>query len=333
MRNLVHALTGLCLASLALAASLPATMTAVRIHAFGDASALRVEEVPVPKPQRGELLVRVNAAGVNPVDWKAREGRLGSMMGEFPVTLGFDVAGSVVSLGDSVEGFEVGDPVYAYLPLSLGGGYAQYARVPASAAAKKPNTIDFDESAGVPLAALTAWQALFEHAELQPGQTVLIHAGAGGVGHFAVQLAKWKGAKVITTASERNHEFLRSLGADEIIDYRATNFWEVVENADVVLDAVGGDTLARSYEVVRPGGILVTIAGRPDPQALEARAIRGKAFLVRPDGKQLAEIGALIDAGTVRPHISDMLPLAEAARAQEMSESGRTRGKIVLIVP
>src|SRR5688572_15177248 len=212
------------------------TMTAVRIHGFGGRDVLKVEQAPRPAPGDGELLVRVHAAGVNPVDWKIRKsGARGWLDVKTPYVPGFDVSGVVESLGAGVTRFKPGDAVYAMLDLRRGGGYAQYAVVKESEAATKPENASHVEAAGVPLAALTAWQALFDTADLQPGQTVLVHGGAGGVGSFAVQLAKWKGAKVVATASKQNHEFLKQLGVDEVIDYKSQNFADVVKDVDVVL--------------------------------------------------------------------------------------------------
>jgi NADPH:quinone reductase-like Zn-dependent oxidoreductase len=220
------------------------------------------------------------------------------------------------------------------IDLRRGGGYAEYAIVRAGEAAPKPARATHVEAAGVPLVALTAWQALFEQAKLERGQTILIHAGAGGVGSVAVQLAKWKGARVIATASAANHEFLRGLGADEVIDYRTQRFEDVAKDVDVVLDPVGGDTQDRSFGVLRKGGALVSIVGRPSEEKAKAAGVRAASMLVRPDAGQLAEIGKLIDAGAIKPVVTHVLPLAEAAKAHEQSETGHTRGKIVLeVVP
>jgi NADPH:quinone reductase-like Zn-dependent oxidoreductase len=246
--------------------------------------------------------------------------------------MGFDVSGVVESVGKGVERFKVGDLVFSYLPISSGGAYAEYVVAPETAVAAKPKSIDHVHAAAVPLAALTAWQALFDKAGLKAGQTVLIHAGSGGVGHFAVQLAKAKGAKVIATSSAKNLDFLEELGADQAIDYKTQKFEELVKDVDVVLDPIGGETLARSYQVVKPGGFLVSIVEPPSPEKLEARGIRGAVFLVQPDAKELAEIGALIEAGKVKPVVSETYPLADARKAQESSQTGHARGKIVLVV-
>jgi NADPH:quinone reductase-like Zn-dependent oxidoreductase len=328
---------GLVAATVSLLSSLAfaETMKAVRVSAYGGPEVLKVEEIERPKTGPGELLVRVRAAGVNPVDWKIRRGNTDDTMPQPPFTLGYDVAGTVESLGEGVSEFKVGDDVYAYLSLTKGGGYAQYAAVPAKDAAKKPK-VDFAEAAAVPLAGLTAWQALFTQASPQEGQTVLIHAAAGGVGHFAVQFAKIKGATVIATASSTNHEFLKSLGADIVIDYTKEKFEDVLKakniQPDVVLESIGGDTHDRSYGVLKKGGTLVSIVRQPKADKMKEFGVNAKVFLVTPDGPQLAEIAHLIDTGKVTPHVSVKLPLEEAAKAHELSQSGKTRGKIVLEV-
>jgi hypothetical protein len=250
-----HPLIALGLA-LALAASLAAqeavaTMKAVRFHAFGKAEVLKLEDVPKPVPTAAQILVRVHAAGVNPVDWKVREGLLKAMNPTLPQTPGYDIAGVVESVGADVKRFKAGDEVMGYLALRRGGAYAEYAIALENELALKPKKLDFVKSAAIPLAALTAWQALFDRADLKEGQTVLVHAGAGGVGHFAVQLAKAKGARVIATASKANHEFLTTIGASEVIDYKAQRFEELVRDVDLVLDPIGA--LLRRPEEGRDG--------------------------------------------------------------------------------
>ncbi|MDX2114272.1 MAG: NADP-dependent oxidoreductase [Planctomycetota bacterium] len=314
-------------------AEAPATMSAVRMHEFGPPSVMRVEEVPTPRPAAGEILVRVRAAGVNPVDWKVRSGQIRQFASTLPYTPGYDICGVVESVGEGVTAFAPGDEVMAYMALTRGGGYAQYAVLPATEAAKKPASMEHAAAAGLPLAGLTAWQALVDTAKLDKGQTVLIHGAAGGVGHLAVQIARSRGARVIATASERNLEFVRSLGADVVVDYRAQKFEEVASDVDVVLDTVGGETGERSIGVLKPGGIIVSIVGMPDQARCKERGVRGTAILVRPDGRQLAALGALADEGALRCEVGATMPLAEAARAHELSEGGKTpRGKIVLTV-
>jgi NADPH:quinone reductase-like Zn-dependent oxidoreductase len=280
------------------------------------------------------MLVRVHAAAVNPIDWRIRSSgrRLSGQPG--PYVPGFDLSGVVVSTGPQVSRFRPGDEIFAMLDLRRGGAYAEYAIVGESEAASKPASVSFLQAAAVPLVALTAWQALFDTADLQPGQTVLIHGGAGGVGSMAVQLAKWKKATVIATASAGNHEFLRSIGADRVIDYRTERFEQLVSDVDVVLDTVGGDTQTRSFQVLRRGGVLVSIVGPPSQQLAEQSGVRVASILVRPDSRQLAQIAELIDAGQIKPVVTYVFPLSQAAAAHQQSETRHTRGKIVLeIVP
>jgi NADPH:quinone reductase-like Zn-dependent oxidoreductase len=310
-------------------------MAAVLIREFGAPEVLRVEEVPRPEPGPGELLVRVHAAGVNPVDTHARaEGDRSVARVRLPYVPGFDLSGVVAAVGTGVTRFAPGDEVYAMLHLRRGGAYADYAIVLESEAARKPARATHAEAASLPLVALTSWQALFLTADLQPGETVLIHAGAGGVGSIAIQLARWRGARVIATASARNHDFLRALGADVVIDYTTQRFEEVAREVDVVLDPIGGDTQLRSLGVLRDGGRLVALLGLGQAARSPGRGIRATAILVEPDSAQLARIGELIDAGVIRPVVSHLLPLEQAPEAHRQSETQRTRGKIVLeVVP
>jgi NADPH:quinone reductase-like Zn-dependent oxidoreductase len=313
-------------------ASAPTT-SAVRIHEFGGPEVLRVEQVPRPVPGPGELLVRVHAAAINPVDTQARaHGDRSVAHVRLPYTPGFDLSGVVAEVGAGVTRFAAGDEVFALLDLRRGGAYAEYAIVKQTEAAAKPARASHVEAASLPLVALTAWQALFDTADLQPGQTVLIHAGAGGVGSIAIQLAKWRGARVIATASERNHDFLRSLGADVVIDYTTQRFEEIARGVDVVLDPIGGDTQVRSLATLRDGGILVGLLGLTPAGRSPERDVRATAILVRPDSEQLARIAELIDAQELRPIVTHRMALDQVADAHRQSESGRTRGKIVLEV-
>jgi NADPH:quinone reductase-like Zn-dependent oxidoreductase len=308
------------------------TMTAIQIAEYGAPAVLQVATVPRPRPGEGELLVRVHAAAVNPVDAQIRSGPAANWLGvRLPYVPGFDLSGQVVELGPGVTGFSVGDAVYAMLDLRRGGAYAEYALVKAGEAAHKPARLTHEQAASLPLVALTAWQALFATADLQAGQRVLIHAAAGGVGSIAVQLAKWKGATVIATASADNHAFLRDLGADQVIDYRSQRFEDVVSAIDVVLDPIGGDTQARSLAVLKPGGILVSLNGL-GPAAREAatRGVRAKAILVAPDADQLRGLAKLADGGALKPAVSHALPLEQASAAHDQIESRHTRGKVVL---
>lgn len=312
--------------------TLTATMKAVVMQKFGGPEVLQIAEVSKPIPGPGEVLVAVHGAGVNPVDWKIREGAFGAKNAKFPMIIGYDVSGVVESVGTGVDAFKPGDEVYSYIAIAHGGGYAEYVALPAKDVAKKPAKADFIAAAGVPLAGLTAWQALFEQADLKAGQSVLIHGAAGGVGHFAVQFAKAKGAKVYATASASNRDFLTKLGADVVIDYKNEKFEDLAKEMDVILDPIGGDTLARSYDCVKKGGVLVSIVAMPDAAKCKERGISGKVFLVHPDARQLTEIAALIDEGKVKPHISETFPLSDAAKAHEKSKTGHTVGKIVLKV-
>lgn len=305
-------------------------MRAVRFHEYGGPEVLRYEEdVPRPEPGEGQVLVRVVAAGVNPADWKIREGYFREILPlELPVITGSDISGRVEAVGPGVEEFRSGDEVLAMT--GYFGAYAEYAVVSASTLALKPASLDFPVAAGVPVAGMTAWQALFDVAGLQAGQKVLIHAAAGGVGSFAVQLARRAGARVAGTASAGNLEFLRHLGVDDPIDYRAAPFEEAVQDADVVLDTVGGDTQARSFKSLKPGGVLVSVVAEPLGDLPEAQGKRGVFLAMQPQASQLAEIAGLVADGTVVMAVEAELPLERAREAQQESQKGHTRGKIVL---
>lgn len=305
-------------------------MKAVRIHKFGGPEVLKYEEIPVPQPGPGEIRIRIIAAGVNPIDWKIRSGLLGEM--PLPMTMGLDVAGVVDDAqGQEAASFQPGEEVFAKVSIGQ-GGYAEYTVVNTTQVAKKPKSIGFIESAAIPTAGLAAWQSLFDIAGLEKGQSVLVHGAAGGVGSFAVQFAKWKGAYVIGTASEKNEQFLKSIGTDEFIDYKKQRFEDVAGKVDVVLDTIGGDTFERSWGVLKPGGYLVsTVAGIPE-EAPEKYGVRAQRLMTRADGGELAQIAAIIDEQPVKPVVTTILPLSEAQKAHEMSESRHTRGKIVLRV-
>ena len=308
-------------------------MKAIVIHAYGGFDVLRYEDTPRPEPKEDEILIRVMAAAVNPVDAAIREGRMTKVIGDkLPLIPGMDVAGVVEKAGAKISKFKTGDPVYAYLSFQGQGGYAEFAIAKETEASRKPKSLTYERAAAFPLAATTAWQALIDTAKLSKGQTVLIHGGSGGVGHFAIQIAKARGAKVIATASTRNQVLLAQLGADQAIDYTATKFEDAVKNVDVVLDAVGGDTLARSYGVVKKGGIIVSIAGQPDQTELDKHGIRGSQMMAHPDAKVLEELTKLIEAKRIMPIVSQVLPLAEAAKAHEQISTRHTHGKIVLHV-
>ena len=309
------------------------TMQAVRIHTYGGPEVLKYEEAPLPKPGPGEALVRVHAAGVNPVDWKIREGYFkGRVNHSLPLILGWDLSGIVEATGSGVEGLKKDDEVYSRPDIARDGAYAEYIVVREAEVALKPKSIDHVPAAAIPLAALTAWQSLFDSAGLSAGQKVLIHAAAGGVGSFAVQLAKWKGAYVIDMASNRNQEFVRKLGADETIDYQTTRFEDVVHDVDVVFDTIGGDTQKRSWKVLKKGGILVSIVGPPSAEEAAAHGVQQASVFVQPSATQLTKLAKLVESGKLRPIVETVLPLSEARHAHELSQTGHTRGKIVLRV-
>jgi NADPH:quinone reductase-like Zn-dependent oxidoreductase len=308
-------------------------MKTVCIYSYGGPEVLVYEDAPRPHPVVGEVLVQVHAAGINPVDWKIREGRLQEMLHHtLPLVLGWDVSGVVVSIGSGVTRLKVGDEVFSRPDITRDGAYAEFIVIKESEVALKPCSIDHIHAAALPLAGLTAWQSLFDAGGLVAGQRVLIHAAAGGVGSLAVQLAKWKGACVIGTASARNHEFLHKLGIDQAVDYETVRFEEAVEPVDVVFDTMGGEVQERSWKVLKRGGILVSIAGPPSAETAAANGVRQAFVFTRPNAAQLAEIARLVDAEQLKAIVETVLPLSDATRGQELSERGHTRGKIVLRV-
>ncbi len=333
LRLIVHYGSIAALAATSLGHADKPTMKAVVIHEYGGPEVLKYEDVPQPEPKQDQLQIHVIAAGVNPVDGMIRSGMFDKEGHRaFPVILGGDISGVVEKVGSNITKFKSGDPVFAYVSLDNSGGYAQYALVTEREAAPKPKSLTYVEAAAVPIVALTAWQALIDTAKLKAGQTVLIHGGSGGVGSFAIQIAKAHGAKVIATASTANQELLKQLGADVAIDYTKQNFENVAKDVDVVLDSIGKDTLARSYGVVKKGGIIVSLVARPDPAELEKHGIRGEALSVDPNSDELSEIGKLIDEKKINVIVSQTFPLSEARKAQEQVATGHTRGKIVLKV-
>jgi len=313
---------------------MPATMTAketmkaVQIHAFGGPEVLRYEDVPTPKPKPNEILVAVHAAGVNPVDWKIREGIVRTTL---PMIMGFDFSGVVESVGSEVTKYRSGDAVFGQLA-DGSGSYAEHALTMEQYIAHKPQGLDDIRAAALPVAGLVAWQALFDIAKLTSGQTVLIHGAAGGVGSFAVQFAKSKGARIIGTASGDHAEQVRQLGADEVIDYRKTKFEEVARDVDVVLDTIGGETQERSWKVLKRGGVLVSLIQAPPADKAAAHGVRGVIVYQKGNGEQLAAIADLVTKGKVKVNVETVLPLQEARKAQEISRSGHSSGKIVLEV-
>jgi NADPH:quinone reductase-like Zn-dependent oxidoreductase len=319
----------LAIGAFAIAQVNAATMKAIVVHEYGGPEVLKYEDAPRPEPKENEVLVRVIACGVNPADPLVISGRMAKEFGtHLPLIPGYDVAGVVEKVGAKVTKLKAGDAVYGYA--LFGGGWAEYAVLAENEAALKPKSLSFVEAAAVPLAALTAWQALIDVAKLSAGQTALIHGGSGGVGSFAVQIAKARGARVIATASTPNQDLLKQLGADIAIDYTQTKFEEVAKDVDVVLDPVGRDTLARSYPIVKKGGIVATLVMRPDQAALDKYGIRGASIWGKPDANELAEITKLIETGKIKPIVSQVLPLTDAVEASRKAATHHTRGKIVL---
>jgi len=315
------------------------TMRAIRQDTHGDSSVLQLVDVPRPEPLPTEIRVRVRAAGVNPVDWKTREGGgMAGVLGTPPFGMGWDVSGVVDAVGFGVTTFKPGDEVYGmpWFPRAA-GAYAEYVTAPSRQFAPKPRSIGHVEAAAVPLAALTAWQALVDTADVQPGQRVLIHAAAGGVGHLAVQIARARGAHVIGTGSAGREEFLRAIGVDEFIDYRSTRFEDQVRDVDLVVDLVGDaqQTNLRSIGVIKPGGIYIGVPSGVSPAvaaAAEARGVRATGILVEPDRQALASITELIDADELLVAVQETFPLERAGAAQDAAATGRTQGKIVIEV-
>lgn len=308
-------------------------MKAVRIHEYGGPEKLIFEEVPRPKPAADEVLIKVYASGVNPIDWKIREGsRKGKFPSKLPLILGWDVSGVVEETGTDVENFAPGDEVYSRPDPTKNGTYAEYVAVKANQVGRKPKSIDHIKAAAVPLAGLTAWQGLFDHGQLQAGQKVLIHAASGGVGTYAVQFARWKGAYVIGTTSEKNIGLVKELGADEVIDYKKEKFEDRLKDLDLVFDTMGGDTQKRSLKVLKKGGRLITTVKPEDNDEAKAKNIHVEGFMAQSYPDELEQIAGLIDQGKVKPIIAKVFPLAQAAEAQELSEKGHVTGKIVLQV-
>jgi NADPH:quinone reductase-like Zn-dependent oxidoreductase len=305
-------------------------MKAAVIHSFGPPNVISTEEVATPVPQEDEVLVKVHAASVNPVDYKTRSGHYPPIQqDQLPLTLGRDVAGTVHQCGRRAHKFNLGDSVYAMLDRDH-GGYAEYVIVQERDLASKPRHLDYAEAAAVPLAAITAWQGLFDHGGLQPGQRVLIHGGAGGVGHFAIQFAKAKGATVATTVSGSDLEFVRELGADRPIDYKAERFEDAVQDVDLVFDLVDGETQERSWAVLKRGGAIVSTLSQPSKQKARHRGVRAEHYMAQPNAAELQEITALIDAGKVIPRVHAIFPFSDVRQAQLELENSHVQGKIVL---
>ena len=307
-------------------------MKAIQIFKYGGPEVLTYVETEIPEINPDDVLIKVFATSINPIDWKVREGYMKNPERKFPITLGWDVSGVVEQIGDQVEDYMIGDLVYARPDVSRNGTYAEYVAVRANEISFKPKTLDHLSAATIPLAGLTAWQGLFDLGKLQSGQRILIHGAAGGVGTLAVQLAKWHHAYVIATASENNIDFLKGLGADEVIDYHKDDFSEKLSNIDLVFDSIGGETQKKSVIVLKPGGILVSTVGIQDMEILKAKNIHGEQFMAKSDPEILKELAALIEAGKIKPVISHVFDLKDIQAAHVQSQSGHTRGKIAIRV-
>jgi NADPH:quinone reductase-like Zn-dependent oxidoreductase len=304
---------------------------AIRTHGRGGPEQLFFEDAPLPEVRRGEVLVRVRATGITPMELTWDESyQHADGAPRIPGVPGHEVSGVVERMAPDVTDFQPGDEVYGLVDFPHDGAAADFAAVRAANLALKPLTISHEQAAALPLSALTAWQALFEHARLDVGQSVLIHGGAGGVGSLAVQLARWRGARVLATASASNAELVRSLGADEVIDYRTTRFEERLRDIDVVLDTIGGETQERSWQVLRKGGVLVALVAPIPPGVAEQHGVRGMFFIVSGNREQLDQITGLVNAGKLKPVVSEVLPLARAREAFEHGAAGHAPGKIVL---
>ncbi|MEO8823985.1 MAG: NADP-dependent oxidoreductase [Ginsengibacter sp.] len=308
-------------------------MKTIQIHKFGGPEVLKYEDAERPTPANDEVLIKVYASGVNPVDWKIRAGLAQK---SFPVNLplipGWDVSGEIEEVGSDILNFRKGDEVYSRPDLARNGTYAEYVVVKADQVNLKPKSIGHDKAAAVPLAGLTAWQGLFTHGNLKEGEKVLIHAASGGVGSFAVQFAKWKGAYVIGTASEENIDFLFELGADEAIDYKTEKFENKVKKVDLVFDLIGGETQKRSLKVIKKGGKLITTVRAENLEEAKEKNIEVIGYLAQSYPGDLQQIADLIDSGKIKPIVTEIYPLKEAQEAHRQIESHHTRGKIVLKV-
>ncbi|MEG0373354.1 MAG: NADP-dependent oxidoreductase [Enterococcus sp.] len=305
---------------------------AIVIKNYGHADQLEESKVELPELGEHQVLVKVHATSVNPIDWKLREGYLAQMMPwEFPITLGWDVAGEIAAIGSEVKNWQVGQKVFSRPETTRFGTYADYTIVDDHLLARKPENVSFEEAAAVPLAGLTAYQGLFSHGQLKAGEKVLIHAGAGGVGIYAIQLAKNAGATVITTASEKNHALLKELGADQVIDYHTTDFSEVLENVDLVFDTMGGEVQSKSFKILNEHGRLISIVSQPDEELANTVAVAESIWL-QPNGEQLQEIADLMADGKVKSVVGHTYPLTAAGvtEAHELSATHHAKGKIVL---
>ena len=308
------------------------TMKAVQIHTFGGREVLELNDIAIPEAKQGEVLIKIHAASVNPVDWKIRQGYLQPLLNHaLPLTLGWDISGEVVAVGGGVIHLKVGDEVYSRPNIANNGSYAEYMTASAEEVALKPKSLTWQEAAGVPLAGLTAWQGLYELANIEAGEQVLIHGGSGAVGQFAIQLAKLRGATVYTTTSARNTDLVLSLGADHAIDYQQVDFSEL-RDMDVVLDTIGGEVQDKSWKTIKPGGRLLSIVQTPDEAVAASHGVTASFYFIEPDRSQLEEMARLADAGKLVVNIDSEFSLDQVADAHERSESGRAQGKIIINV-
>lgn len=308
-------------------------MKAVRIHQYGGREVLSLDEIPVPDIAPDEVLVRVVAASINPVDWKVRAGYLAGMIPhQLPLTLGWDVSGVVVASGSQVTQWQVGDAVYSRPDLARNGTYAEFVAIRAGECARKPRTISHVEAASLPLAGITAWEAMMDTAQVRAGQRVLVHAGSGGVGSLAIQLVKAAGATVIATASSRNRALVESLGVDQFVDYTTTKLLDPVAPVDAVFDTIGGEVQEASWPLLKPGGIQVSIISPPSEAKAAAMGVRAGFVFIGPNAPVLDKLAAMVDGGTLRPIVGAEFALEDIAQAHALSESGRAVGKIVLYV-
>ena len=308
------------------------TMKAVQIHTFGGREVLELNDIAIPEAKQGEVLIKIHAASVNPVDWKIRQGYLQPLLNHaLPLTLGWDVSGEVVAVGGGVIHLKVGDEVYSRPNIANNGSYAEYMTASAEEVALKPKSLTWQEAAGVPLAGLTAWQGLYELANIEAGEQVLIHGGSGAVGQFAIQLAKLRGATVYTTTSARNTDLVLSLGADHAIDYQQVDFSEL-RDMDLVLDTIGGEVQDKSWKTIKPGGRLLSIVQTPDEAVAASHGVTASFYFIEPDRSQLEQMAGLADAGKLIVNIDSEFSLDQVADAHERSESGRAQGKIIINV-
>lgn len=310
-------------------------MRAVIINEYGDKNVLVEKELPKPEIKPNQVLVEVYATSVNPIDWKLRAGYLKQMLDwSFPIILGWDVAGKIVEVGNEVENYQVGDEIFARPDTTPAGTYAEFTAVDEELLAKKPSNLTFEEAASIPLAGLTAWQCLVDNTKVKQGDKVLIQAGAGGVGSLAIQMAKHLGAYVATTASEKNEAYVKELGADKFINYRTQQFEDELSDYDAVIDTMGGEILNKSFQVLKSGGRLVTIAGQPDETLAEEHQVTASSYWLTPNGKQLGELGELLENGTLMPQVGHVFDFSAEAlqEAHELSETHHAKGKIVIKV-